>query len=102
MNDIGNNSSSLLRRDSYSFPTITPDTCSLHLIYIHTALIQEGSRVLYKEAKALLIVQTPNPSRILYKAALIRQLHYDGACNNFKIPSYIPNMMAALGTVLKR
>jgi hypothetical protein len=27
---------------------------------------------------------------------------YDGACSNFKIPSYIPNMMAALGTVLSR
>lgn len=27
---------------------------------------------------------------------------YDGACSNFKIPSYMPNMMAALGTVLRR
>jgi hypothetical protein len=27
---------------------------------------------------------------------------YDGACSNFKMPSYIPNMMAALGTVRRR
>jgi hypothetical protein len=27
---------------------------------------------------------------------------YDGACSSFKMPSYMPNMMAALGTVRKR
>lgn len=44
------------------------------------------------------------PSQIFYKVALILFLMsiYDGACNIFNIPSYIPNMMAALGTVLNR
>jgi hypothetical protein len=41
---------------------------------------------------------------MFYKVALILFLVpiYDGACNNFNIPSYIPNMIAALGTVLRR
>lgn len=28
--------------------------------------------------------------------------YYDGACNSFRIPSYIPNIMVALGIVFKR
>jgi hypothetical protein len=45
-----------------------------------------------------------SPPKMFYKVALILFLVpiYDGACNNFNIPSYIPNMIAALGTVLRR
>jgi hypothetical protein len=44
------------------------------------------------------------PSQIFYRVSLIPSLApiYDGACNSFNIPSYIPNIMAALGTVLRR
>lgn len=52
----------------------------------------------------MLLRNAEGPSHIFYKVALILFLtaRYDGACSSFNIPSYIPNMMAALGTVLRR
>jgi hypothetical protein len=51
----------------------------------------------------MLLCKRQVPSQICYKVALILYPPiYDGACSNFKIPSYIPNMIAALGTVLRR
>jgi len=87
---------------SCSHPLLTPTssrpivTSNVHLVCL---TVKEWCRSLYKKRKMLLynaealsdIIQSTNLTPI-----------YEGACNNFNMPSYMPNMMAALGTVRKR
>jgi hypothetical protein len=62
-------------------------------------------KVEIQEAKSMLLsIQTPShiiQDRPLLFVSLQMESYYD-ACSNFKIPSYIPNMIMALGTVLRR
>jgi hypothetical protein len=90
-------------RDSYNHPKATPMPLR-HLFYIHILSKSEVGAVIHRSEVTYFGTNAEVPSQIFYKVALfLFLLHvYDGACNSFNIPSYIPNMMAALGTVLKR
>ena len=75
-----------------------------HLFYIHILSKSEVGAVIQRSEVMCFCTNAEYPSQIFYKVALVLFLVpiYDGACNSFNIPSYIPNMMAALGTVLRR
>jgi len=65
---------------------------------------KSGVKVDIQEAKLFAFVHMPgfSGSYFLKTPISYNSQIYGGACNNFKIPSYIPNIIAALGTVLRR
>jgi len=87
----------------YSRPKATPMPCR-HLFYIHILSKSEVGVVIQRSEVICFCTNAGFPSQRFYKVALIilRVSIYDGACSNFNIPSYMPNMIAALGTVLRR
>jgi len=88
---------------SYSCPKATPIS-SRRLSYIHILSKSEVGAIVQRSEVTCFCTNAEFATQILYKVALIIFLirTYDGACNSFNIPSYIPNMIAALGTVLRR
>jgi len=88
---------------SYSPPRVTPMPCR-HLCYIHILSKSEVGVVIQRSEVICFCTNAGFPSQRFYKVALIiLRVHiYDGACSSFNIPSYIPNIIAALGTVLRR
>jgi hypothetical protein len=84
-------------------PKATP-ALNRRVFYIQIPSKSEVGAVIQSSRVICFCTNAELPSQIIYKVALILFLisTYDGACKSFNIPSYIPNMIAALGTVLSR